>query len=109
MYARQQVLHSIVAEGHQMLTDGTVDNRVQFEHKLHLLEEQWHSVVKRANQRKALIDNMVSNWNSYNMQLERLHEKLGEVETSIHMQPIENPSLQQVKSMLHQCKVSIIL
>ena len=63
-----------------MIDDGHVDDRVEFERKLSLLDEQWRSLVFRANQRKTLIDNSVSEWETYTSSSNLLTEKLGEIQ-----------------------------
>ena len=55
MICRQQILHSILREGQQMLADGDVENKEQFEKKLKLLQEQWDQVVTRSQQKKGEI------------------------------------------------------
>ena len=72
MIGRQQILHSILREGKQMLADGKVENKKQFEKKLKLLQEQWDKIVKRSEQRKSEIDRLVAQWLIYKNQKERL-------------------------------------
>ena len=72
MIGRQQILHSILREGQQMLADGNVENKKQFEKKLKLLEEQWDKVVKRSQKRKEEIDRLVAQWLIYKNQKDRL-------------------------------------
>ena len=63
-----------------MIDSGHVDDRVEFDRKLSLLDEQWRSLVFRANQRKTLIDNSVSEWETYKSSSKLLAEKLSEIE-----------------------------
>ena len=72
MISRQQILHSILREGQQMLVDGDVENREQFEKKLKLLQEQWNKVVKRSQEKKGEIDRLVAQWLIYKNQKDRL-------------------------------------
>ena len=66
MQARQQILASIIDEGHQMIQYGDAfDESADFERKLEQLEDRWHSVVRRANQRKTVVDGAVNQWQQY--------------------------------------------
>ena len=84
MYTRQQILQSIISDGRHMIDDGHVDDRGEFDRKLSLLDDQWRSLVFRANQRKTLIDNSVSEWETYKSSVKTLAEKLGEIEQCLH-------------------------
>ena len=105
MYSRQQILHSIVNEGLQMIRDGDIDDRVDFEHKLTMLDDQWQSVVRRANQRKTIIDNTISQWQRYDLLLEKLTEKLEEINRGVETLSFEKAPLQQIRLILNNCKV----
>ena len=72
MISRQQILHSILREGQQMLADGDVENKEQFEKRLNLLQEQWDQVVTRSQQKKGEIDRLVAQWLIYKNQKDRL-------------------------------------
>jgi len=104
MYSRQQILHAIVNEGLQMIRAGDIEDRIDFEHKLTLLDEQWQSVVRRANQRKTIIDNTISQWDRYRQFLEKLKEKLDDVDRGIDSLSFEKAPLQQIRLILNNCK-----
>ena len=59
MYSHQQVLHAIVSDGQKMLRQGEVEDAPGFEQKLRLLTDQWQSVLRRAAQRKHIIDTTI--------------------------------------------------
>ena len=75
MISRQQILHSILREGRQMIADRNVEGKEHLEKKLKLLQEQWDTVVKRAQQRKNEVDRLTAQWLIYNNQKERLQVK----------------------------------
>ena len=106
MYGRQQILQAIVTEGHQMVADGDIDDRVEFEKKLSGLEERWQNVIRRTNQKKALIDNNIAQWQTYNSQLERLNGKLGEMDQSLEKLEFSQAPVQKLKAMLENVMVS---
>ncbi len=66
------MLHSIVRQGQQMLAEGGVKKKGELEKKLRLIQEQWASLVQRAQQRRAEIDRLVAQWLIYRSQKERL-------------------------------------
>lgn len=105
MYSRQQVLHAIVSDGGKMLQAGDVDDPAEFQQKLHLLSEQWRSVVRRANQRKAIIDSSVQQWDTYNNLSQQLRVWLQEKNKAMKELEFEAASLQQINSMLQKVKV----
>ena len=107
MYGRQQILHSIINEGHCLIREGDVEDKDQFAERLSLLDEQWCSVVRRANQRKVLIDSIVQQWQVYTVQLERLQERLSEMEEAMHSIEISTAPLQKIRYMLNSCKVNL--
>lgn len=107
IFSRQQILHSIINEGLQMIQDGDIEDRTEFEHKLTLLDEQWQSVVRRANQRKTIIDNLVAQWQRYNQLSEKLQEKLEDINRGVASLKFEKAPLQQIRLLLNNCKVSI--
>ena len=90
MISRQQILHSILREGQQMLVDGDVENREQFEKKLKLLQEQWNKVVKRSQEKKGEIDRLVAQWLIYKNQKDRL--QVGNFSFKIHKLKIQEAS-----------------
>ena len=106
MYARQQVLHAIISDGQQMLKTGDVEDEEEFKQKLHLLADQWQSVSRRANQRKAIIDNTVKQWKMFNSLSEQLRDWLKKQEKDLESYQFESASLQQIRNLLEKVRVS---
>jgi len=108
MYSRQQILHAIISDGQTMMNDGDVENKEQFQQKLVLLADQWQSVVRRANQRKAIIDSTIKQWQSFNEQSEKLRAWLQEKEEALQVFNFDTASLQKIKNLVEKAKVRII-
>ncbi|TSO25166.1 Nesprin-1 [Bagarius yarrelli] len=101
MFSRQQILHSIISDGQHMLEHGQVDDRDEFKLKLALLSNQWQGVVRRAQQRKGIIDSLLRQWQRYKDMLEKLSKWLTEVsQQSDALQPGSTVSLQQARANL---------
>ncbi|XP_028253699.1 nesprin-1 [Parambassis ranga] len=103
MFSRQQILYSIISDGHQMLDQGQVDDSDDFSVKLALLSSQWQGVVRRAQQRRGIIDSLVRQWQNYRERAEKLLRWLQEVtrDPDVH-QPGEPVALQQARTLLDQ-------
>ena len=56
IFNRQQILFSIISDGQRMVQEGELDDPDEFQHKLSQLSEQWQNVIRRAAQRKEIID-----------------------------------------------------
>uniref|UniRef100_A0A672NJW8 Nesprin-1-like n=1 Tax=Sinocyclocheilus grahami TaxID=75366 RepID=A0A672NJW8_SINGR len=101
MFSRQQILHSIISDGQRMLEQGQVDDRDEFKLKLALLSNQWQGVVRRAQQRRGIIDSLLRQWQRYRKMVEKLRKWLVEVshqaETLLAGTPVP---LQQARAML---------
>ena len=106
MYSHQQVLHAIISDGQKMMRAGEVEDPKGFEQKLRLLSEQWQSVIRRATQRKNIIDNTIQDWHMFNSLGQQLHTWLGEKEESLKMFEFDKLSLQQIRNLLDKVKVS---
>ncbi|XP_037304616.2 nesprin-1 isoform X8 [Pungitius pungitius] len=106
MFSRQQILYSIINDGHHMLEQGQVDDRDDFSVKLALLSNQWQGVVRRAQQRRGIIDSLVRQWQNYREMSEKLLQWLQEVtcDTDEH-QPGEPVALQQARNVLDQIQL----
>ncbi|ELT88687.1 hypothetical protein CAPTEDRAFT_175674 [Capitella teleta] len=104
LHTRQQILHSIIAEGTQMIANGDVEDKAGFERKLLLLDEQWRSVVNRAAQRKAILQSQVELWRRYNETLSQLKGKMNDVSESLASLEVRSAPLQRLKLMLNSCK-----
>lgn len=79
MFSRQQILHSIIIDGQRLLEQGQVDDRDEFNLKLTLLSNQWQGVIRRAQQRRGIIDSQVRQWQRYREMAEKLRKWLVEV------------------------------
>lgn len=106
MFSRQQILYSIISDGHHMLDQGQVDDRDDFSVKLALLSNQWQGVVRRAQQRRGIIDSLVRQWQNYREMAEKLLQWLQEVtrDPDVH-QPGEPVALQQARNLLDQIQL----
>ncbi|KAK7904600.1 hypothetical protein WMY93_017207 [Mugilogobius chulae] len=101
MFSRQQILHSIISDGQRMLEQGQVDDRDEFNMKLALLSNQWQGVVRRAQQRRGIIDGLIRQWQRYREMVEKLRKWLLEVSHPTEaLQPGATIPLQQARSML---------
>lgn len=81
-------------------------NRDDFSVKLALLSNQWQGVVRRAQQRRGIIDSLVRQWQNYREMAEKLLRWLQEVtsDPDVH-QPGEPVALQQARNLLDQIQV----
>lgn len=82
-------------------------NSYDFSVKLALLSNQWQGVVRRAQQRRGIIDSLVRQWQNYREMAEKLLRWLQEVtrDPDVH-QPGEPVALQQARNLLGQIQVS---
>ncbi|XP_073712130.1 nesprin-1 isoform X2 [Misgurnus anguillicaudatus] len=101
MFSRQQILSSIISDGHQLLNQGQVVDRDDFALKLALLSNQWQGVVRRAQQRRGIIDSLVRQWQRYTELIEKLRHWLQEISIEPeHQQQGTTVVLQQIRGML---------
>lgn len=107
MYSRQQILQAIITEGHQMLANGSTGDRVEFEKKLDTLDQQWQSLVKRANQKRAVIEANLSYWQTYRTQAEKLEEKMKEMDELLKNFDSSYVSIRKIRALLDCIKVSL--
>ncbi|TWW68818.1 Nesprin-1 Enaptin KASH domain-containing protein 1 [Takifugu flavidus] len=103
MFSRQQILYSIINDGHHILDQGSVDDRDDFSVKLALLSNEWQGVVRRAQQRRGIIDSLVRQWQNYQETTEKLQRWLQEVsrDPSVY-QPGEPVALLQARNLLDE-------
>lgn len=81
--------------------------RDEFKLKLALLSNQWQGVVRRAQQRKGIIDSLLRQWQRYREMLEKLRKWLTEIsQQSDALQPGTTVLLQQARAMLDAVQVS---
>ena len=109
MYSHQQVLHAIISDGQKMLRLGEVEDPHGFEQKLRLLSEQWQSVIRRAAQRKNIIDSTIQDWHLFNSLSEQLLTWLGEKRENLKMFHFDKLSLLQIRNLLDKVKVCCVL
>ncbi len=107
IYSRQQILHAILSEGHQMIQNGDVEDKVQFRQKLDMLETQWQGVLRQTRQRKSVIDNNVRQWQAYRDNLEHLQDRLQHIQAGLSSLDMAPAPLQQIKIMHNNIKVSL--
>lgn len=74
--------------------------------KLTLLSNQWQGVVRRAQQRRGIIDGLIRQWQRYREMVEKLHKWLLEVSHPAEVLQAGNTiHLQQARSMLDAVQV----
>ncbi|XP_027759675.1 nesprin-1 isoform X4 [Empidonax traillii] len=106
MFSRQQILHSIISDGQLLLEQGQVDDRDEFSMKLTLLSNQWQGVIRRAQQRRGIIDSQIHQWQRYREMAEKLRKWLMEMSrqpvTGLGNVPIP---LQQARALLDEVQL----
>lgn len=106
MFSRQQILHSIIIDGQRLLEQGQVDDRDEFNLKLALLSNQWQGVIRRAQQRRGIIDSQIHQWQRYREMAEKLRKWLVEMSyqpvTGLGNFPIP---LQQARNLLDEVQL----
>ncbi|XP_077366762.1 nesprin-1 isoform X9 [Festucalex cinctus] len=110
MFSRQQILYSIISDGHNMLDQGQVDDGDDFSVKLALLANQWQGVVRRAQQRRGIIDSLLHQWHSYHEMSENLLRWLQDAsrEVDVHHAGGEPVALQQARNLLDQIQTPLV-
>lgn len=82
-------------------------NRDDFSVKLVLLSNQWQGVVRRAQQRRGIIDSLVCQWQNYREMTEKVLRWLQEVAHDPDVHQAGKPvALQQARNLLDQIQVS---
>lgn len=109
IFPHQQILYSIIRDGHEMMensrgTSGAED----FGRKLRLLEEQWQTIVRQANQRKALVDSIVTLWQTYREMLDDLSTTVGRVRKFVNSHPVIPETFSSVRHRLDDYTVRTI-
>ncbi|CAL1544285.1 unnamed protein product [Lymnaea stagnalis] len=105
-YSRQQILHAIISDGQKMMRAGEVEDREDFQRKLHLLAEQWQSVSSRANQRRALIESLINQWQQFTSLSQQLTEWLQQKDEAIRACELESDSLQVIRNLVEKVKTT---
>lgn len=81
-------------------------SRDEFNLKLALLSNQWQGVVRRAQQRRGIIDSLIRQWQRYREMVEKLQRWLVEVSQSAEvLKSGATVPLQQARSMLDAVQV----
>lgn len=86
----------------------TLSFRDEFNLKLALLSNQWQGVVRRAQQRRGIIDGLIRQWQRYREMVEKLRKWL--LEVSHHEEILQSGTtvpLQQARSMLDTIQVRL--
>lgn len=87
----------------------TTSNRDDFSVKLALLSNEWQGVVRRAQQRRGIIDSLVRQWQNYQETKEKLQRWLQEVTRDPYVyQPGEPVALLQARNILDEIQVYAI-
>ncbi|XP_041038918.1 nesprin-1-like isoform X3 [Carcharodon carcharias] len=107
MFSRQQILHSIISDGQHLLEQGQVDDRDEFNSKLAMLSNQWQGVIRRAQQRRGIIDSQIRQWQRYREMAEKLRKWLLDVSQQLERRwssaaPI---ALQQARALLDEVQL----
>ncbi|KAL2082207.1 hypothetical protein ACEWY4_022025 [Coilia grayii] len=106
VFSQQQILYSIIADGHTLLDQGQMENREDFVLKVALLSQQWQGVVRRAQQRRGLIDELLRQWERYRHLLDKLRRCLEHATPLPHTSHQGEPlALQQARLLLHHIQV----
>ncbi|KAG9336608.1 hypothetical protein JZ751_002955 [Albula glossodonta] len=99
-----QILHSVINEALKLLERGEVDDRSDFILKLSQLKEQWQGVVRRAQQRRALVEGLVRHWQLYTRSLKKLNRLLSDAHALLPPAGPLHCSLTQLHSSLEDIK-----
>lgn len=90
-------------------THGECVFRDEFKLKLALLSNQWQGVVRRAQQRRGIIDSLLRQWQRYREMGEKLRKWLVEVShQAVTLQAGAPVPLQQARAMLDAVQVNIL-
>lgn len=84
-------------------------DRDDFGLKLALLSNQWQGVVRRAQQRRGIIDSLVRQWQRYTELIGKLRHWLQEISLDPEdQQQGTTVALQQIRGMLDHIQVNIV-
>ncbi|XP_063958479.1 nesprin-1-like [Lytechinus pictus] len=106
IFNRQQILFSIISDGQRMIHDGEVDDPDEFHTKLAQLSDQWQSVIRRASQRKEIIDRNIRDWQSYRTSLAKMNEWFRDMEAEVTGYRITTSPLQVLRGLHEQTKMT---
>ncbi|GFR84729.1 nesprin-1-like [Elysia marginata] len=106
MYSNQQILHAIISDGQKMMRAGEVDDVEEFQQKLQLLSEQWHSVTRRANQRRSIIEGLIAKWQQFKASSDQLKSWLRDKEAAMASLEFDSDSLQVIRNLSQKIKVT---
>lgn len=106
LYSRQQTFLFILAEGNQMVKNCSSTDADDLRFKLNQLDDQWQSIILRTNCRRANIADAITQWCRYQAQLDRLQQKLSEVEENLETVDSSVVTLQMLKTLQYKYQVS---
>lgn len=112
MDSRQQILHAIISDSKKMLRAGEVEDKDEFQKKLHQLTEQWQSLFRRASQRKTVIEQMVHQWQEFHKLSQQLREWLQVKENDLNVSELDSKSLEVIRNVAEKvqvCELKIIV
>ena len=77
------MLHSIVSEGHQIISNNEATNVHDLQRKLDLLSDKWRDILDRTNRRRADIHGALDLWQRYRSHLETTRQSLLDIQNSM--------------------------
>ncbi|KAK9534167.1 hypothetical protein VZT92_009231 [Zoarces viviparus] len=104
-----QILHSVTTEALRLLQKGEVEDRSDFTLKLAQLREHWQGAVRRADQRRSLVEGLVKHWHLYSRSLRKLQRFLSETRTLLPPAGPAHCSLQQLRRSLQDLQHTELL
>ncbi|KAJ8288954.1 hypothetical protein COCON_G00016130 [Conger conger] len=99
-----QILHSVINEALKLLERGEVEDRSDFILKLSQLKEQWQGVMRRAQQRRSLVEGLVKHWQLYTRSLKKLRKLLSDAHALLPPSGPVHCSLGQLHTSLEDLK-----
>jgi hypothetical protein len=104
------MLGSLISDLTHAAHSGQLTDRDRFDRDLLSLDGQWQEIVRRAAQRKAVVDQRLAMWQTYQLQSELLQERTAEFRLSF---PKQDPKVLLTVSQMQQrvayCLVSYYL
>ncbi|CAG5123826.1 unnamed protein product, partial [Candidula unifasciata] len=93
--ARENMLHDIITDGEKMITAGKVEDET-FHQKLKWMVKQFLSMCTKANQRKAFIKKLISQWQEFSALCQQLKNWLQDKENVLKNFESDISSLQMI-------------
>ncbi|KAM6917369.1 nesprin-2-like [Lycodopsis pacificus] len=104
-----QILHSVIADALRLLQKGEVEDRSDFILKLSQLREHWQGAVRRADQRRLLVEGLVKRWHLYSRGLRKLQRFLSDTQRLLPPAGPAHCSLQQLRRSLQDLQHTELL